>query len=46
MAPRAWDGDGAVRLLEHDEPTRTLPLERLDEGRMLTGVPKARERSS
>ncbi|KUN87597.1 hydroxyurea phosphotransferase [Streptomyces bungoensis] len=38
----AWAGDGAVRLLEHDGPTRTLLLERLDERRALTGVPDAR----
>ncbi|MFJ9816830.1 aminoglycoside phosphotransferase family protein [Streptomyces sp. NPDC101151] len=43
VALRAWDGDGAVRLLEHDEPTCTLLLERLDESRMLTGLPDARE---
>ncbi|MFI8239173.1 aminoglycoside phosphotransferase family protein [Streptomyces sp. NPDC085866] len=42
-ALRTWDGDGAVRLLEHDEPTCTLLLERLDESRMLTGLPDARE---
>ncbi|MFJ8793286.1 aminoglycoside phosphotransferase family protein [Streptomyces sp. NPDC102462] len=42
LALRAWDGDGAVRLLEHDEPTCTLLLERLDEGRMLGDVPDAR----
>lgn len=29
VALRAWDGDGAVRLLEYDEPTGTLLLERL-----------------
>ncbi|MGW3356998.1 aminoglycoside phosphotransferase family protein [Streptomyces bungoensis] len=38
----AWAGDGAVRLLAHDEPTRTLLLERLDERHALTGVPDAR----
>ncbi|MFE7973713.1 aminoglycoside phosphotransferase family protein [Streptomyces shenzhenensis] len=42
LALRAWDGDGAVRLLAHDEPTCTLLLERLDEGRMLRDVPDAR----
>ncbi|MGW3949654.1 aminoglycoside phosphotransferase family protein [Streptomyces sp. NPDC004752] len=42
LALRAWDGDGAVRLLEHDGPTCTLLLERLDEGRMLSDVPDAR----
>jgi streptomycin 6-kinase len=43
VALRVWDGDGAVRLLEHDEPTCTLLLERLDETRALTYVPDARE---
>jgi streptomycin 6-kinase len=43
LALRVWDGGGAVRLLEHDEPTCTLLLERLDETRMLTHVPDARE---
>ncbi|MFJ9867245.1 aminoglycoside phosphotransferase family protein [Streptomyces sp. NPDC101165] len=43
MALRTWDGDGAVRLLEHDAPTRTLLLERLDESRMPTGLPDTRE---
>ncbi|MEU1298916.1 aminoglycoside phosphotransferase family protein [Streptomyces shenzhenensis] len=42
LALRAWDGDGAVRLLAHDEPTCTLLLERLDEGRMLRDVPDTR----
>ncbi|MFJ5995702.1 aminoglycoside phosphotransferase family protein [Streptomyces sp. NPDC092370] len=39
VALRAWDGDGAVRLLDHDEPTGTMLLERLDETRMLSHVP-------
>jgi streptomycin 6-kinase len=39
VALRAWDGDGAVRLLDHDEPTGTMLLERLDENRMLSHVP-------
>ncbi|MGR6971213.1 aminoglycoside phosphotransferase family protein [Streptomyces cynarae] len=43
LALSAWDGEGAVRLLEHDEPTCTLLLERLDETRTLTHVPDARE---
>jgi streptomycin 6-kinase len=43
LALRAWDGAGAVRLLEHDEPTGTLLLERLDETRSLSDVPDARE---
>ncbi|MER6981264.1 aminoglycoside phosphotransferase family protein, partial [Streptomyces carpinensis] len=42
-ALRVWDGDGAVRLLEHDEPTGTLLLERLDSSRALTHVPDTRE---
>lgn len=33
---RVWDGDGAVRLLDHDEGTGTMLLERLDSGRMLS----------
>ncbi|WP_407699741.1 aminoglycoside phosphotransferase family protein [Streptomyces justiciae] len=43
VALRVWDGDGAVRLLEHDEPTGTLLLERLDPARMLSYVPDTRE---
>ncbi|MFE1898740.1 aminoglycoside phosphotransferase family protein [Streptomyces yangpuensis] len=35
VALRAWDGDGCVRLLEHDPGTGTLLLERLDAGRDL-----------
>ncbi|WP_373453381.1 aminoglycoside phosphotransferase family protein [Streptomyces sp. XY006] len=41
VALRFWDGDGAVRLLDHDEPTGTMLLERLDETRMLSHVPDA-----
>lgn len=33
---RVWDGDGAVRLLDHDAGTGTMLLERLDSGRMLS----------
>ncbi|WP_367043288.1 aminoglycoside phosphotransferase family protein [Streptomyces sp. Je 1-332] len=33
---RVWDGDGAVRLLDHDDRTGTMLLERLDSGRMLS----------
>lgn len=36
---RAWAGDGAVRLLDHDPERWALLLERLDERRDLTGVP-------
>nr|WP_229840661.1 aminoglycoside phosphotransferase family protein [Streptomyces brasiliensis] len=43
LALRVWDGEGAVRLLEHDEPTGTLLLERLDASRTLSGVPDSRE---
>ncbi|MFI2379436.1 aminoglycoside phosphotransferase family protein [Streptomyces sp. NPDC018964] len=35
VALRLWNGDGAVRLLDHDEPTGTMLLERLDATRML-----------
>jgi streptomycin 6-kinase len=43
VALRVWDGDGAVRLLDHDEPTGTMLLERLDPTRMLSHVPDSRE---
>ncbi|MFJ2949829.1 aminoglycoside phosphotransferase family protein [Streptomyces sp. NPDC087226] len=36
IALRLWNGDGAVRLLDHDEPTGTMLLERLDASRMLS----------
>ncbi|MDN0194205.1 aminoglycoside phosphotransferase family protein [Streptomyces sp. S.PNR 29] len=42
VALRLWDGDGAVRLLDHDEPTGTLLLERLDSTRMLSHVADSR----
>ncbi|MEU0657663.1 aminoglycoside phosphotransferase family protein [Streptomyces lavendulocolor] len=42
-ALRAWDGDGAVRLLAEDPGTGTLLLERLDEGRDLAGTADSRE---
>lgn len=42
-ALRVWDGDGAVRLLDHDEPTGTMLLERLDPARMLSYLPDSRE---
>lgn len=38
IALRVWDGDGAVRLLDHDEETGTLLLERLDAARMLSTI--------
>ncbi|MEU9150152.1 aminoglycoside phosphotransferase family protein [Streptomyces sp. NPDC048417] len=43
VALRAWDGDGAVRLLEADDETGTLLLERLDAGRHLADLPDTRE---
>ncbi|KKD07374.1 aminoglycoside phosphotransferase family protein [Streptomyces sp. WM6386] len=43
VALRAWDGDGAVRLLDHDAATGTMLLERLDPARMLSHVPDSRE---
>lgn len=43
VALREWDGDGAVRLLEYDDDTGTLLLERLDAARMLTYLPDSRE---
>ncbi|MFD6230068.1 aminoglycoside phosphotransferase family protein [Streptomyces sp. NPDC060232] len=38
VALRAWDGDGCVRLLDHDVDTGTLLLERLDAGRDLADL--------
>ncbi|MET7319314.1 aminoglycoside phosphotransferase family protein [Streptomyces sp. NPDC005549] len=43
LALRVWDGDGAVRLLDHDAATGTMLLERLDSGRMLSHVEDSRE---
>ncbi|MFG3101882.1 aminoglycoside phosphotransferase family protein [Streptomyces sp. NPDC048182] len=43
IALRLWNGDGAVRLLDHDPPTGTMLLERLDATRMLSHVPDTRE---
>ncbi|MBU6534131.1 aminoglycoside phosphotransferase family protein [Streptomyces mayonensis] len=43
LALRAWDGDGAVRLLDHDADTGTMLLERLDPGRSLRHVEDSRE---
>ncbi|RFC73641.1 aminoglycoside phosphotransferase family protein [Streptomyces sp. AcE210] len=43
VALRLWDGDGAVRLLDHDDATGTMLLERLDSGRMLDSVEDSRE---
>ncbi len=39
VALRVWGGDGAVRLLEYDEESGTLLLERLDATQDLSGVP-------
>jgi streptomycin 6-kinase len=36
---RAWNGDGAVRLLDHDPDTTTMLLERLDGARSLDTMP-------
>ncbi|MDP9842997.1 aminoglycoside phosphotransferase family protein [Streptosporangium lutulentum] len=35
---RAWNGNGVVRLLDHDPDTGTMLLERLDEARPLSSV--------
>ncbi|WP_432166028.1 aminoglycoside phosphotransferase family protein [Streptomyces sp. bgisy031] len=43
VALRVWDGDGAVRLLDHDGATGTMLLERLDSGRMLDSVEDSRK---
>ncbi|MEU3409768.1 aminoglycoside phosphotransferase family protein [Streptomyces sp. NPDC006658] len=43
VALRAWDGDGAVRLLDHDPATGTMLLERLDETRMLAHLADTRQ---
>ncbi|MEV5985984.1 aminoglycoside phosphotransferase family protein [Streptomyces sp. NPDC052051] len=43
VALRAWGGEGAVRLLEHDAATCTLLLERLDHERALTDLPDTHE---
>lgn len=43
VALRAWNGDGAVRLIDHDPASGTLLLERLDPSRMLSHVPDTRE---
>ncbi len=40
-ALHAWGGDGAVRLLDRDDASGTLLLERLDGGRSLMDVPDA-----
>ncbi|MDW4907890.1 aminoglycoside phosphotransferase family protein [Streptomyces sp. ADMS] len=42
-ALRHWNGDHAVRLLDHDPTTGTMLLERLDHTRMLSHLPDAHE---
>ncbi|ALG07967.1 streptomycin 6-kinase [Kibdelosporangium phytohabitans] len=36
---RTWDGDGIVRLLDHDRDTGAMLLERLDDSRPLSTMP-------
>ena len=43
VALRVWNGDGSVRLLDHDEATGAMLLERLDPARMLSHLPDSRE---
>ncbi|MFI1504480.1 aminoglycoside phosphotransferase family protein [Streptomyces sp. NPDC020597] len=43
VALRLWNGDHAVRLLRHDEPTGTMLLERLDPTRMLSHLDDVHE---
>lgn len=43
VALRLWNGDGAVRLLDHDDTTGTMLLERLDAARTLSDLPDTRE---
>ncbi|MFC8943855.1 aminoglycoside phosphotransferase family protein [Streptomyces rochei] len=43
VALRLWDGDGAVRLLDHDPATGTMLLERLDPTCTLAHVADSRE---
>jgi streptomycin 6-kinase len=43
VALRIWNGDRAVRLLDHDETTGTMLLERLDPTRMLSHLGDTRE---
>ncbi|MER7721071.1 aminoglycoside phosphotransferase family protein [Streptomyces flaveolus] len=42
LALRLWDGDGVVRLLDHDPATGTMLLERLDPARTLGHVEDSR----
>ncbi|WP_030569166.1 aminoglycoside phosphotransferase family protein [Streptomyces aureocirculatus] len=41
VALRVWDGDGAVRLLDYDDTTGTMLLERARSGRELTAFAEA-----
>ncbi|MEU7584622.1 aminoglycoside phosphotransferase family protein [Streptomyces sp. NPDC041068] len=43
VALRVWGGDGAVRLLDYDDGTGTMLLERLDSGRMLSTMADTRK---
>lgn len=43
VALRAWDGNGAVRLIRHDPDSGTMLLERLDANRSLGSIPDDRE---
>ncbi|WP_373430478.1 aminoglycoside phosphotransferase family protein [Streptomyces achromogenes] len=43
VALRLWDGDHAVRLLRHDDPTGSMLLERLDPTRMLSHLDDVHE---
>lgn len=43
VALRVWRGDGAVRLLDHDDGTGTMLLERLDSTRMLSTMADTRK---
>ncbi|MFD6876077.1 MULTISPECIES: aminoglycoside phosphotransferase family protein [unclassified Streptomyces] len=46
LALRTWAGRGCVELWEHDAPTGTLLLERLDEGRPLSGLAELDSRAA
>ncbi|MFF4320493.1 aminoglycoside phosphotransferase family protein [Streptomyces sp. NPDC001568] len=46
LALRTWAGRGCVRLWEHDESTGTMLLERLDEGRPLSGLAERDSRAA
>ncbi|MDJ0464944.1 aminoglycoside phosphotransferase family protein [Streptomyces sp. H27-C3] len=43
VALKLWGGDGAVRVLEHDEASGALLLERLDASRHLSALPDPME---